>query len=221
MRGPEPGGPTPTEGHSCCHFSKLFEAVKSRNDVDDAIAAPLAALIEPFQIHFAFMESRTPANIYLCCYWLKKTKLGVQGGWRFLTLQQHCRCGRSLSTGLNIKMGVDTMERNQLKVERDWIVIQSVPGRGRLNAFSFEGEKHRVMEKVPCACWKLGRFFFFSFLLREEEFSFWLGRWKGKLCNSSSSSKKKTPNWRDWSLISRGACVYLPVKGNLRGWNMF
>lgn len=40
------------------------------------------------------------------------------------------------------------MERNQLKVEGDWIVIQSVPGRGRLNAFPPEGKKHRVMEEV-------------------------------------------------------------------------
>lgn len=147
--GREPGGPPPTEGHSFCHFSKLFEAVKSRNGVGDAItSAPLAALIEPFQMHFAFMESRAAANIYLCCYWLRKTKLGVEGGSEFLTLQGYRRCGQSLRSGLNIKPGVDTMERNQLKVEGDWIVIQSVPGRGRLNAFPLKGKKHRVMEKL-------------------------------------------------------------------------
>lgn len=36
---------------------------------------------------------------------------------------------------LHIKMGVDTIEGNQLKVKRDWIVIQSIPGHGRLNTF--------------------------------------------------------------------------------------
>lgn len=145
----EPGGPPPTEGHWFCHFSKLFEAVKSRNGASYAVtSAPLAALIEPFQMHFAFMESRAPANIYLCCYWLRKTKLAVEGGSEFLPLRRYRCCGQSLSSGLNIKTGVDTMERNQLKVEGDWIVIQSVPGRGRLNAFPPEGKKHRVMEEV-------------------------------------------------------------------------
>lgn len=129
MRGQKPGGPTPTEGHSFCHSSKLFEAVKSRNATDDIItSAPPAALIEPFQIHVAFRESGTPANIYLQWHWPRKTGLGAEGGRRFLTLQHHCRCGRSLGAGLNLKKEIGTMERNQLKVEIDWIVIQSVPG---------------------------------------------------------------------------------------------
>lgn len=41
----------------------------------------------------------------------------------------------TVGNGLHIKMGVDTIEGNQLKVKRDWIVIQSVPGHGRLNTF--------------------------------------------------------------------------------------
>lgn len=85
------------------------------------------------------MESGT-ANIYLCCYWLRKAKLEVKGGPELLTLQHRGCCGQSLGSGLNIKKGVDTMERNQLKVERDWVVIQSVPGQGRLKPFPLQGK---------------------------------------------------------------------------------
>lgn len=62
-----------------CHFSKLFEAVKSRNNVDDAIAAPPAASIEPFQIHFAFTESRTSGEYLFVLSLVEKDHTGSRG----------------------------------------------------------------------------------------------------------------------------------------------
>lgn len=148
-----PGRPVVRRAQKVTRFAisaNCLRMLKARTaQMTPSLLLPLAALIEPFHMHFAFMESGTAANIYLCFYRLRKPKLGAEGGSEILPLEHCCRCGQGLGSGLNIKTGVDTMERNQLKVERDWIVIQSVPGRGRLNAFPLKGKKHRVVEKVP------------------------------------------------------------------------
>lgn len=170
--GREPGGPPPTEGHSFCHFSKLFEAVKSRNGVGDAItSAPLAALIEPFQMHFAFMESSAPANIYLCCYWLRKTKLGVEGGSEFLTLQGYRRCGQSLRSGIKYQTGSRHNGEESAKGGRRLDCYSKCSWPRQIKRFSPGGQKAQSDGEGAACPLKIGVFFFFfPFVERRRNF---------------------------------------------------